>query len=177
MSKKFIKTNDGHIYKRTSNAEVYLKVSPYEIGEDRRINSNVLFQMIKDGNASIINKNKALEEINTLWGEYGREWVFNGKQYKIKKNESYKIGSAKKHIFQRSYVNRNGERIYYPITYYLGVFHGKLCWFEYSQYYPQMEVYEFENLDNEPYNFMQWTNIKNIKHLYEKNYEGKWVVI
>ena len=45
--------------------------------------------------------------------------------------------------------------------------------------YPQMEIYKFTNLETEPSytDFMQWTNVKNLKNIYWKNYEGKWVVI
>ena len=178
MSKKFIKTNDGHIYKRTSNEEVYLKVSPYEIGEDRRINSNVLFQMIKDGNASIINKKKAFEEINALWRDYEKEWVYNGNVYKIKK-EHFCFSQAKEHKFPHTYIGHDNERHTYVSRYFLCMFHGKLCWVQHTQYYPRIELYKFTNLDTEPSytDFIQWTSIKNIKNVYWKNFEGKWEIV
>lgn len=44
--RKFIKTNDGHIFKITSNKDVYLKVSPYSINEDRRVDYKVLLEKL-----------------------------------------------------------------------------------------------------------------------------------
>ena len=59
------------------------------------------------------------------------------------------------------------------------MFHGKLCWVQYSHYYPRIELYKFTNLDTEPSytDFIQWTSIKNIKNVYWKNFEGKWEVV
>ena len=59
------------------------------------------------------------------------------------------------------------------------MFHGKLCWVQHSQYYPQMEIYKFTNLETEPSytDFIQWTNVKNLKNIYWKNYEGKWEIV
>ena len=67
---KFIKTIEGDIYKVTSNKDIFLKVSPYSINEDRRINAEILLEKINNNEAFYMNKNKALEEINALWRYY-----------------------------------------------------------------------------------------------------------
>ena len=178
MGKTFIKTNNGEIYKITSNNDIFLKVSPYSINEDRRKNRNELINMIDKNEAHFINKKKAFEEINALWRDYEKEWVYNGNVYKIKK-EYFRFGQAKEYKFPKTYTDRNGEQRTYVSTYFLCMFHGKLCWVQHSQYYPQMEIYKFTNLETEPSytDFIQWTNVKNLKNIYWKNYEGKWVVI
>ena len=177
-NKKFIKTNDGHIFKMTSNSDVFLKVSPYSVNEDRRVNYNELLNKINNNEASFISNNKALEEINSLWRNYEKEWMYNGNRYKIKR-DYFRFGQAKEHTFSHTYTDRNGEQHTYHSRYYLCMFHGKLCWIQHTQYYPQMELYKFTNIDTEPSytDFLQWTNIKNIKNIYWKNYEGKWVII
>lgn len=176
--RKFIKTNDGHIFKITSNKDVYLKVSPYSINEDRRVDYKVLLEKINNNEASFLNKNKALEEINALWRDYEKEWVYCGNRYKIKKAH-FSFSQAKEYHFTHTYTYRNGEYRTYTSIYFLCMFHGKLCWVQHSHYYPQMEIYKFTDLETEPSydDFIQWTNIKNLKNIYWKNYEGKWVVI
>ena len=175
---KFIKTIEGDIYKVTSNKDIFLKVSPYSINEDRRINAEILLEKINNNEAFYMNKNKALEEINALWRDYEKEWVHCGIVYKIKK-EHFSFGKAQEHIFCHRYTDRNGEQRTYQSRYFLCMFHGKLCWVQHTQYYPRIELYKFTNLDTEPSytDFIQWTNVKNLKNIYWKNYEGKWEVI
>ena len=48
---KFIKTIEGDIYKVTSNKDIFLKVSPYSINEDRRINAEILLEKINNNEA------------------------------------------------------------------------------------------------------------------------------
>ena len=177
-NKKYIKTNDGHIFKMTSNSDIFLKVSPYSMNEDRRIIYVELLKKINNNEASFINKNKALEDINSLWRDYEKEWVYNGNCYKIKK-EHFCFNKAKEHRFLHRYTNVHGEESTFHSIYFLCMFHGKLCWVQHSHYYPQMQIYKFIDLETEPSydDFIQWTNIKNLKNIYWKNYEGKWVVI
>ena len=181
MGKKntqFIKTNKGHIYRVTSNPNIFIKVSPYKQNEDRRVSINVLSNMITNNNATFLNKNKAFEEINSLWRNVESKWFYCGKQYKTK-NEHFRFSQARKYTFNHTYINTRGEECHYTSTYYVCVYHGKLYWVQNSHYYPQLELYKFRSIDVEPsYNdFAQWTNVKNIKNLYEKNYEGKWVCV
>ena len=125
-----------------------------------------------------MNKNKALEEINALWRDYEKEWVHCGSVYKIKK-EYFCFNKAKEHRFLHTYTNLHGEQSTFYSRYFLCMFHGKLCWVQHSHYYPQMQIYKFTNLETEPSytDFMQWTNVKNLKNIYWKNYEGKWEVV
>ena len=69
---KYIKTVKGDIYKRTSNKNVYLKMSPWDINEDRRLQYDELKNMIDNGEASVITQAKAREELNVIWRETKR---------------------------------------------------------------------------------------------------------
>lgn len=175
---KFIKTNEGHIFKITSDPNIFIKVSPYSSNEDRRLSAENLLKMISEKKATFLNKAKALEEINSLWRNTESKWIYCGKQYKTK-NEYFSFSQAKKYTFNHTYKNSRGEECNYTSTYYICVYHGKLYWVQNCQYYPQLYLYKFKNIDIEPSydDFAQWTNIKNIKNLYEKNYEGKWVCV
>lgn len=175
---KYVKTNDGHIYKLTSNPNVFIKVSPYEPSEDRRIYSTELFNMINGNNATRLTKRQALEEINTLWRNHTSKWVYCGRQYK-NKNEHFSFSEAKKYKFTFKFINYKGEECTSTRVWFICVHNGRLYWVQNSQYYPQLCLYEFKDVNTEPsYNdFVKWTNIKNIKNLYEKDYNGKWICI
>ena len=175
---KYIKTNEGHIYKMTSNNDIFIKVSPYKRCEDRRIETNTLMEMINDNKASPLKVNKALAEINQLWRNYQEKWVYCGYVYKTTL-EPFSFKKAKEHKFVHHYVDWLGREQTYTNTYYVCMHHGRICWVRHTQYSPRLHLYKFTNIDTEPdcCDIVQWTSINNLKNIYMKNYDGTWIYV
>lgn len=174
---KYIKTNAGDIYKLTKDPTVYLKVSPYIQGEDRRISSDVLTEMINNGTAVYISKANAREEVNTLWRNTTFEWVFKDNQYKSEGNvQDVKLPV---HEWTKTYKNRNDELVEYKVSWHLCMCHGQIFWFQYTCYYPQVQIVKFEGLDKEPsyFNTLKWTNIKNLRPIYKLSVDNNWEIM
>lgn len=173
----YIKTNDGNIYKSTSSFDIFLKMTPWVNGEDRRKSREELITMICNGNAEKISFNNARKDINIAWNKITeRVWEFDGVQYKAT-NETFSFQHSKPYEFEHKWTS-NFDNIVrtYTRKYFICMFHGKLYWVSPSQYYPQMLLYHFEGIDKEPNwdTCGQWTNFKNLKPIYKLNNNGKW---
>lgn len=171
---------DNIIYKEITSQETpyLLKMSPWQIGEDRRVfNFN-----IKDYKS--IKENKAKELINKQWDEDEREWNFNGEHYIVYNsiNTKYKYTYSdihkdkKSHEFIVNSTNINFRHHSFSAIYYLCMFQGRLYWAELlGGYYPQIKLYNFKDIDTYPRfnDFAQWTKSNHCKKVYKLNKKTK----
>lgn len=170
IESKFYINKKGIVYKTTKDPSILLKMSPWEIGEDRRLFTS------EDKKITQIPSNKAMQLINEQFANYERTWEFNGKKYKIlnssEKGATYLDGRGQyiKEVHHRIY--ENGYISVCELQYYLCWFRGKLYWLESDwEHYPQVQLYKFEDINKMPSwdDFAQWTNVKNCKVIYEDN--------
>lgn len=163
---QYIKTTSGDIYKQTLNPDVYIKVSPWDPEEDRRLPSKTINEMVNNNQASKLNMNKALEELNTIWREAKRHWIHNGRYYKSEGTICNAKGKEKTYSWKNSYHK----------DWKLCMFQGHIYWYRNTQYNPRVELVLFEGVDVEPTycKHSRWTNIKNLKPIYKKNNFGNW---
>ena len=85
MKKNYFKNIEtGDIYKESGDkfGYQYLKVTPWETGEDRRTNINVLKKLELEGKVIKLPFAKAREEVNLVWNNTDRYWCHEGKEYK-----------------------------------------------------------------------------------------------
>jgi hypothetical protein len=176
MKRKYIKVLlDNSIYKETKNSNIFLKVTPWKNGEDRRLTANYLARLKKQNMAVNMPFSKAREELNTVWNNHSAEWTFNGKEYKVKANDTFNFTKDASHIKVYKWTNCRGEEHTYTEDYFLCYYQGKVYWTHCSQYYPQMFLYRAtDDIENENFNNGgQWTSIKNIRPIYVKDM-NKW---
>lgn len=162
----------NNVYKTTINPSVLLKISPWEIGEDRRVFN---FEK-KEKKFSSISFQAAMTLVNQQFADYERTWEFNGKQYKIlKSTEKGATYLDSKGYFAHEIQHtlyENGCIYVNDLKFYLCWFHGKIYWLSANwSHYPQVQLYKYEDINRLPKwtEFAQWTNIKNCKVIYEIN--------
>lgn len=172
---------DGDIIKWSSNQQYFLKMTGWdENNPDRRlvlaeINTDKLKKMKRD---------KALYVINQYWNSGTRMWKFNGELYSnevdVRKVEPHKFAHIYKQIYGKYELNPETGKYFQrkletPIehTYYNEykiVWHqGHIYWGLVSQYYPRIQLAEFESLDKEPHNWVKWTSIDNCRGVVNLN--------
>lgn len=177
MNNVYYKTIFGDIYKKTNNPEIYIKVSPWDNDEDRRLSFSTIVEMVNNGQASKLNKNKAREELNTIWREAKRHWVYNGNYYKSEGTVCNTGGKQPTYTWKHKYTNQyTGKEFECEYTWKLCMFQGHIYWYQITQYYPQVQLETFNGIDVDPFysDYVRWTNIKNLKPIFKKNYSGKW---
>lgn len=169
---KFFLDKNNNVYKLTNDETTLLKLSPSEIGEDRRLFTS------ENKKITQIPYNKAMQLIDEQFANYERKWEFNGKKYKILKNSEKGAtyldgrGHSIKEVYHRIY--ENGYIGVSELQYYLCWFRGKLYWLDCDWWhYPQVKLYNFEDINKMPsiYDFAQWANLKNCKVIYDDSTE------
>jgi hypothetical protein len=184
MKKKYFKNIEtGHIYKEAGDkfGYQYLKVTPWETGEDRRTNINELKKLELEGKVVKIPFAKAREELNTIWNNTDRFWVHDNKECRVLSNVNlleYRT-MPPGHSWERKWKDMQGNEHTDTWTWYLVMFQGKLYWTLRTQYYPQQEIVHFKGFDIEP-DFEhggQWTNAKNLHPVYVKNENNEWEMV
>lgn len=171
---KYILTSNNNIYKWVENKGYYLKMTPWEDGEDRRVSPNEI------GEYTRISFSSAMAKLNLLWNGGVFTWRFNGDNYKVYPNikpsldgESFNsLHKAPTHDFPHEWTDRNGERRishdYYRICFY----QGKIYWAKISQYYPQIYLLKFEGIDVPPAwsKHVRWANFKHCRPIFKEVY-------
>ena len=184
MKKKYFKNIEtGHIYKEAGDkfGYQYLKVTPWETGEDRRTNINELKKLELEGKVVKIPFAKAREELNTIWNNTDRFWVHDNKECRVLSNVNlleYRT-MPPGHSWDCKWKDMQGNEHTDTWTWYLVMFQGKLYWTLRTQYYPQQEIVHFKGLDIEPHfnHGGQWTNAKNLHPVYVKNENDEWELV
>lgn len=171
---KYILTSDNHIYKWVENKEYYLKMTPWEDGEDRRVSPNDI------GEYTRISFSSAMTKLNLIWNSGVFTWRFNGDNYMVYPNikpsldgESFNpLHKAPTHDFPNEWTDRDGERRishdYYRICFY----QGKIYWAKNSHYYPQIMLLKFEGMDVPPdwRKHVKWANFKHCRPIFKEVY-------
>lgn len=172
--KYFKNVETGDIYKESGDkfGNQYLKMTPWEEGEDRRTNINELKRLELEGKVVKIPYQKAREELNAVWNGTDRFWTHNGKRYRTLAGSDFHEGVV--HRFPRTWRDMNGDEHTSYNKYRLVMFQGKLYWTIISSYYPQEQLYHFEGMDVEPESYAQWTSAKNLRPVYVMGDDGVW---
>ena len=166
-----------------SNPEVFLKISPWTSGEDRR-RSLLEIQVLIQCGAKAISKQKAAQLNNQYWYDHSSEWIHSGEKYKTLSGD--KPGATlltklpqKREEIQR-YTDVEGFERSWSQSHYLCSYHGKLYWAIVSgNYWSQVWMYEYLKSNEsgiDPFDPSktcgtngQWTNAKNLKVIYHFN--------
>ena len=175
MKRKYIKVLlNNAIYKETKDKNIFLKVTPWEKGEDRRTTWHYLQRLINQGIAVIMPYAKAREELNTVWNNHSTEWTHDGKEYCIKANDKFVFDKNVCHKYIHKWTDRYGDEYSYTQEYFLCYYQGQIYWVQCTQYYPQIYLYHAtaNNIEDEKFESGQWTNVKNIRPIYVKNMEN-----
>lgn len=102
--------NKNNVFKYYENKKYFLKLSPWNINEDRR------YAFVE--NIKKIKKEKALEIINKQFYNVETEWKFNNKTYFIissdKSNSTFETYLNNKYIFYE--IHRNPHSLNEQIT-------------------------------------------------------------
>lgn len=172
-----------------SNPEIFLKISPWTSGEDRRRSLLEIQELIRTG-ARAISKQEACQLNNQYWYNYSSEWIHSGERYKtLSGNEPgatllTKLPQKREEIHR--YTDTNGIERSWSQSHYLCSYHGKLYWaIVDGNYWPQVWMYEYlksSEPEVDPFDPSktcgtggQWTNAKNLKIIYHYNQNSrKW---
>ena len=175
MKRKYIKVLlNNSIYKETKNENIFLKVTPWDKGEDRRLTYHYLKRLIDRGLAVIMPYSKARQELNIVWKNHSSEWIHDNKEYCVKANDEFNYDKDACHVRVYKWTDRNGVEHSYTVDYFLCYFQGQIYWTHCTQYYPQIYLYHARtNIEDENFESGQWTNIKNIRPIYIKE-NGEW---
>ena len=150
--------------------EHWLKVSPWKVGEDRRMFNSEMSKLIDSKKAKKIDKHYAYRLLNKIYAEYSTDWFHEGNLYKVTAEDSLLI--APTHEFPH-YITH----LLYTVCWY----QGNLFWSECSGD-PEKRLYKFEGIDKTPGRFIRWANIKFLKPVFKLSYNKKkrteyWQVI
>jgi hypothetical protein len=176
MKRRYIKVLlNNSIYKETKNSNIFLKVTPWDKKEDRRLTYRYLKRLIDQGMAINMSYAKAREELNTVWNNHSCEWIHDGKEYRIKANDKFTFDKKASHIYSHKWTDRNGDEHTYTQDYFLCFYQGQVYWTHCTQYHPQLYLYRATTnyIEDETFDGGQWTNIKNIRPIYVKDMK-KW---
>ena len=175
----YVVDKHNNVWKYIVSKQHFIKVTPWEYAEDRRINVFEIEKQILSGNlVQMKAKPRVYEIINKRWDDYEYSWEYEGTLYYASINHvDNKAYDAPIHKFEQSYKDKNGKKHTYYNEYRIGFYNGKLVWWTCYHYYPRAYVWTFESIDKEPKDKYdetsghwtitgQWTNIKHIKPVY-----------
>ena len=166
--KKFILFGNNVVYKQTTHEDGhYIKISPWEVGEDRRMSKEKIIDALNNGSAKSLNKTKAKEIVNQLFRKIDYSWIHDNKLYCVFSDNN-----------PRAFlVNNFDKAVKHPYTiygdrkkdFYLVYYNGKIYWTTMTQYNPRVNLWEFNGFDSEPTDYYPcaWTSIKNLRIIYQ----------
>lgn len=151
---------NNEVYKWSENQGYFLQMTGWEIGADRR----KLTCEFDESKLEKMKKNKALALINAKWNSGTRTWCHGNSFYSNEHNADAMWSKIPYHDFKHTYKNRLGEEVSYFNRYKIVWHQGKLYWCDnYANYYPQVQLYEFVDVNKEPRKYIKWTNLKNCR--------------
>ena len=188
---RYFKCNDGSIYKKRDRVNDYLKCTPWKEGEDRRKSWDDLVKL----EAKELPTHKATEEINNIWRATTWKWKHGNKKYETRgfcaerewKSVESELSSGKKRQYKwlqyqdvmklckphefttyHRWTDRDGniQVTKWVHRYFLVCYQGRIRWVTVDQYFPQCELYEFEDINKEPRTMVGWTNINCVRPIY-----------
>lgn len=172
-----------------SNPDIFLKISPWTSGEDRRRSLLEIQELIRCG-AKAVSKKEAAQLNNQYWYNHSSEWIHSGEKYKTLSGDKpgatllTKLPQKREEIHR--YTDMEGIERSWSQSHYLCSYHGKLYWaIADGNYWPQVWMYEYlksSEPEVDPFDPSktcgtsgQWTNAKNLKVIYHYNQNSrKW---
>ena len=171
----FVVDKHDNIWKYT-NKGYFLKVSPWESGEDRRVNCYQIEEKIKSGKLTQYSaKDKLFEKLNKRWDNATYEWTYNGDVFQVdlpnKNGEDFY--KAPIHKFSHFYEDLQGNKHEYFSTYRIVFFNGNIYWATPYHYWPQVQLYKFISEDKEPEiqlnSYFRWVKGYHLRPIYSCN--------
>lgn len=165
---EYVVDKHNNVWRYIKSKDHFIKVTPWDNGEDRRMNRSEIERFIESGELiQMKGKPRVYEIINERWDNDVRSWEYNGMHFEAGKNsKENQAFDAPFHKFLHSYKDQDGKTVEYTHDYRIGYFNGKIIWWSCYHYYPRTYILPFESLDKEPSGFGSWTNIKHIKPIY-----------
>lgn len=162
-NKCFVKDKNGVIYKYIPFKSHFIKMTHWEIGEDRRVPFKDMANSFENKCAKVIEKKKAATLINAYWDSIEREWNFDGKKYKVLSFNDYSVYVKNKYNIDyfKTHKFKYGR---YDLQLYLGWYQGNLVWFIYRPNIERCCMTKFNGIDKTPGIYIiGYTDKKHIK--------------
>jgi len=166
----FVVDKHNNVWKYVKAKDHFIKVTPWEPGEDRRVNRFEIEKLIQKNELTQMKNKAAVHEIiNKRWADVYYEWEYMGVKFTVEdRKHSQSIFKAPIHQFEHKYKDATGkEHVYYDKGWRIGFHNGQIVWVNPYHYSPQVVVAPFESADKAPdYNYNNWTNEKHIRPIY-----------
>ena len=165
----FVVDKHNNVWKYVKAKDHFIKVTPWEPGEDRRVNRFEIEKLIiKNELTQMKNKPAVHEIINSRWDNIYYEWEYMGVKYTVEDcKHSLPIGRAPIHSFERKYKDASGkEHTWIEKGWRIGFNNGKIVWVNYYHYSPRIIMSPFESIDKEPHDNFSWTTDKHVRPIY-----------
>jgi hypothetical protein len=166
----FVVDKHNNVWKYVKAKDHFIKVTPWEPGEDRRVNRFEIEKLInKNELTQMTNKPAVHEIINRHWDECYYEWQYMNKLYAVDpRNDKNHYMKAPLHKFEHSYKTADGKVHTYTSDWRIGFNNGKIVWVSAFHYYPRVIIAKFESLDKEPCgDNYSWTTYCHVRPIYE----------
>ena len=120
----------NNIWKYVKSKDHFIKVTPWEKEEDRRINRFEIERLIESGElVQMKGKPQTYKIINEKWDNDERTWEYNDMMFTVGKNtKENQAFDAPLHKFVHSYKTQDGTTREYTNDYRIGYFNGNLVW-------------------------------------------------
>ena len=153
---KFVGDKHNNIWEWSKKRELFYKVTPLKENEDKRLLSYEAEALLDKGKLKVLPNREAHVLVNQQWRNHEATWEFNGKTFRVSKDEDCKNIDTPVHDF-----NRDKFRV--------GYYKGILVWYWIAHYWPRCFVCPFVDINTEPSFGIRetfWTNLKNIKPIF-----------
>lgn len=176
----FVADKHNNIWKHTKEGH-FLKITPWESGEDRRVNVFQIESLIKSGKLTQYSaKSKIFEMLNKRWDEITWSWEYNGDRFDVdlqskNGNDFYK---APVHNFRHTYKDQTGKEHEWFSSYRIVFYNGNIYWATPYHYWPQVQLYKFVSVDQEPNSsldgWFRWVKGNHLRPVYSVN-RGEYI--
>lgn len=167
---RYVVDKHNNVWKYTDNKH-FLKITPWEDGEDRRVNAYQVEKWIESGKVKqMATTQKVYEIVNKRWSGVSREWDFKHDHFTVKEaGEGGTWEEAPWHIFKSSY--KVGDKEFEIVDRYKLIFHnGHLYWSNCYVYYPIVLLMPFKDIDSPPERTCRnvYTKAKNCRAIWSR---------
>lgn len=164
----FVVDKHNRVWKYVKAKGHFIKVTPWNNGEDRRVNRFQIEKLIKENKLTQMKDKPAVHEIiNKVWDNCYRSWEYMGVEYRVDDREhAAHYEKAPIHKFEHFYTASNGEKCSWYENWRLGFNNGKIVWVNAYHYYPRVIIAPFESIDKEPKGNFSWTTYFHVRPIY-----------
>lgn len=172
---KFPYVCDKHdnVWKYSLSLKHFLKVTPWEKDEDRRVNAFEVEKWIEYGKVTQYTaKPKIFKIINRRWDNVTWSWEFDGDTYTSPEKENC---IPWEQIPWHEFLEENND-YKWKSKYKLVHYQGHLYWSTPHTYFPRLVLYEFKCEGCPPKNkdMKRWSHIKHCMPVWSEK-EQKWI--